>query len=68
MDFIRLKWYWFVVFMPYGDKWRSHRRCLHHLLDRDEIVRYHERQEFDARKLLAGLAESPEQFLLHIRR
>ncbi|KAG2137947.1 cytochrome P450 [Suillus clintonianus] len=56
-----------VVFMPYGDRWRLHRRILHQTLRQAEIHSYHAAQRRSAHKMLFSLLQDPENYLSHFQ-
>lgn len=63
----RMGWYWSFVLMPYGELWRRNRRAFHQHFMPTVISRYHPVQLREARRLVARLAKTPEDFLHHIR-
>ncbi|KAF8525402.1 cytochrome P450, partial [Gautieria morchelliformis] len=60
-------WDWLVTFMPYGEKWRRHRRTIHQHFHPDAATRYEPVQLRHTRELLTQLYETPEQFAEHVR-
>ena len=56
------------TFMPYGDRWRKHRRLIQQNFTPRTIVQYQPAQEYEIRKLLEDLRQEPEEFRRHVRR
>ncbi|KZT67723.1 cytochrome P450 [Daedalea quercina L-15889] len=55
--------------MPYGEKWRQHRRWFAAaFLDKKALESYVPIEQRETHKLLAGLLGSPDAFLAHIKR
>ncbi|PCH38732.1 cytochrome P450 [Wolfiporia cocos MD-104 SS10] len=58
-----------IAFMPYGETWRMHRKWFHSFFEvRDVSPDYRYLQRREVRNLLAGLLESPSQFMTHIKK
>lgn len=53
--------------MPYGDKWREHRRMFHEHFHAGAVQKYRPQMAKEAKKLLLRLVEEPEDFIAHIR-
>ncbi|KAK7048442.1 cytochrome P450 [Favolaschia claudopus] len=53
--------------MPYGGKWRQHRRMFHQYFRREAIHTYYPIQLKKIHELLHGLLSSPEDFVQHIQ-
>ncbi|KAI0325904.1 cytochrome P450 [Cubamyces sp. BRFM 1775] len=47
-----LGWIWSVIFMPYGDEWRLHRRLLSRFFQHSAVQQWHPTQTREARRLL----------------
>ncbi|KAF8518587.1 cytochrome P450 [Gautieria morchelliformis] len=60
-------WDWLVTFMPYGERWRRHRRTIHQHFHPDAAARYEPVQLGHSRELLTRLYETPDQFAEHVR-
>ncbi len=56
----------YFVFIPYGKKWRDHRRAFHQTLGPDAIAQWQPIQLKSARRLLYRLLQSPKDFLAHL--
>lgn len=54
-------------FMPYGSRWRRHRRSLHDHFHPNIVQRYQPVQVTSARSFLRRLLETPERFMHHTR-
>ena len=53
--------------MGYGNQWRNGRRLLHDFLNARAVVKFDQYQHKHVNHLLLYLAESPEDFLDHIK-
>ncbi|KAI1782455.1 cytochrome P450 [Ganoderma leucocontextum] len=51
---------WFFVLMPYGERWRQHRRAFNHAFSSKAIVQYQSIQLEVIHQLLGGLLRSPK--------
>ncbi|EMD35958.1 hypothetical protein CERSUDRAFT_53073 [Gelatoporia subvermispora B] len=51
-----------VVFLPYGDEWRAHRKLMHSALGPAQIKQYNRIQEDAAALMTKALIDKPEQF------
>lgn len=57
-----------VVLMPYGDKWRRHRRWLLDVIQNTkDIIDVSTMQQIQTARLLKGFVGSPDTFLTHIK-
>ncbi|KAF9008611.1 putative CyP450 monooxygenase [Hymenopellis radicata] len=56
-----------ITSMPYGHKWRQHRKLLHDYFSAARIHQYHAVQLNETRNFLRRLLDTPEQFMDHIR-
>lgn len=54
--------------MPYGDKWRKHRKLLHFGLMQKAALSYRPIQEWESRRLTVGLLNNPENFVKEFER
>ncbi|KAM5353693.1 hypothetical protein ACJ41O_000343 [Fusarium nematophilum] len=57
-----------LVVMRYGDNWRMIHRMIHNIMNIRAAVTYVPYQDLENKFLLAGLLDTPEDFLRHIRR
>jgi cytochrome P450 len=60
-------WDFAISLMPYGQKWRTHRRVFHQMFRGDAIVKYHPVLLSKIHNLLRHFAEDPNDFREHIR-
>ena len=58
---------WPLGFMPYGNRWRTHRRLFHRFFNVSTVERFDPRLFKGIRSFLKRLAESPEDFADHTR-
>ncbi|KAG2039830.1 cytochrome P450 [Suillus americanus] len=56
-----------IGFMPYGDRWRLHRRILHQAFRQHEIPTYHAVQLRSAHRMLFSLLQDPGNYASHFR-
>ncbi|EMD35959.1 hypothetical protein CERSUDRAFT_115906 [Gelatoporia subvermispora B] len=56
-----------VVYLPYGEEWRAHRKLAHMALSSTAIKQYHSMQEDIAATLAKDLLDSPEDFFASVR-
>lgn len=56
-----------MVFLPYGDEWRAHRKLAHLALSPAAVKQYHTMQEDIAAFLGKGLLDNPEDFFALVR-
>lgn len=56
-----------VGFMPYGERWRLHRRIFHQAFGQAEIPTYHAVQLRSARRMLFSLLQDPGNYANHFR-
>lgn len=56
-----------IGFMPYGDRWRLHRRILHQAFRQVEIPSYHALQLRSAHKMLFSLLQDPDDYSSHFQ-
>ncbi|KAI5119818.1 hypothetical protein M0805_006951 [Coniferiporia weirii] len=61
------RWDWLTSNMPYGEKWRKHRACLHPFLEPTSVGRYSDLQTRETHKMLANFLNTPKNFLQHVR-
>ena len=65
----RMGWDNVITHMPYGDRFRKHRRWMHdHFQTKTALEGYRPIQRRETYTLLSGLLESPAAFLSHINR
>ena len=57
----------FTSLIPYGVRWRKHRRIIHQHFHIDAVHKYLPTQERETHALLRRLLTTPEHFLEHIR-
>ncbi|KIJ18569.1 hypothetical protein PAXINDRAFT_167162 [Paxillus involutus ATCC 200175] len=55
-----------IIFMPYGDTWRLHRRLYHQALNSEVSLTYRPMQLRKARQLLLNLLDDPKRFPVHL--
>ncbi|RPD62594.1 cytochrome P450 [Lentinus tigrinus ALCF2SS1-7] len=60
-------WDWVFAFMPYGQRWRQHRRVFWEYFRPSALPALRPAQEEGMRRLLSGLLESPSNVYEHIR-
>ncbi|GJE96497.1 cytochrome P450 [Phanerochaete sordida] len=60
-------WWRSWVQLPYGARWREHRRRFHQHFRPLAVPQYHNQQTIGARRLLALLLDAPEGFSRHVR-
>ncbi|CAA7266278.1 unnamed protein product [Cyclocybe aegerita] len=58
---------WHVAFMPYGNKWREHRKFLHRYFQTSEQLKYRSPSVSVSRRLLQNLLNEPRNFVSHLR-
>ncbi|KAG2367963.1 cytochrome P450 [Suillus spraguei] len=54
-------------FMPYGDRWRLHRRIMHQAFRQAAIPTYHPAQLHSARRMLFSLLRDPSNYTSHFQ-
>ncbi|KDQ53918.1 hypothetical protein JAAARDRAFT_416633 [Jaapia argillacea MUCL 33604] len=59
-------WSWNFSFLPYGPKWRNHRRVFHQYFNQHAIEPYKPIQLRESRAFLRRLLDKPEEFGDHI--
>ncbi|EJD06403.1 cytochrome P450 [Fomitiporia mediterranea MF3/22] len=64
--FIEMGWELMLPIIPYGPRFRKHRRILHHYFGPQALSAYQPTQEREVRKLLRRLLIKPENFITHI--
>ncbi|RDX53493.1 cytochrome P450 [Lentinus brumalis] len=60
-------WDWVFAFMPYGQRWRQHRRAFWEYFRPSALSAFRPAQEEGVLRLLSGLLESPHKVDEHIR-
>jgi cytochrome P450 len=60
-------WDFATSLMPYGQKWRTHRRAFHQMFRADAVLKYRPMQLSKVRDLLRNFAEDPKDFREHLR-
>ncbi|KAI0715664.1 cytochrome P450 [Cerioporus squamosus] len=60
-------WDWVFAFMPYGQRWRQHRRAFWEYFRPSALSTFRPAQEEGVHRLLSGLLESPHKVDEHIR-
>ena len=58
---------WVLAFMPYGNRWRTHRRLFHRFFNISAVEQFDPRLFKGIRDFLRRLAESPADFADHTR-
>jgi len=58
---------WSLGFLPYGNRWRIHRRLFHKFFNVSAVERFDPRLFKGIRDFLRRLAEFPEDFADHTR-
>lgn len=53
--------------MPYGERWRTHRRHFHQYFRRDAVPTYHPYITKEVHKLLAAALDAPNDCVKHFR-
>jgi hypothetical protein len=61
-------WDWGLSLMPYGSTMKKHRMFLHQFLHRTAMKRHQGILTLETHRLIAGLSDSPENYLNHVRR
>lgn len=61
-------WDWIFSSMPYGDKWRAHRRLFNKHFRPEMVHTYYPIQTKEVHTLLRSLVHSPDQFSKHVYR
>ena len=56
-----------MAFMPYGARWRHHRRVIWQHYNPNAVARHQSAQHESARNLLFNILESPELVVDHVR-
>ena len=56
-----------MAFMPYGPRWRQHRRSFHEYFHRDAVTKYQPIQREEVRTFLHRLLVTPDNFFHHTR-
>lgn len=56
-------WDWTFTLMPYGPRWRAHRRTMHQYFTPNASLDYLAIQEQQLLKFLRGLLVQPDNFL-----
>lgn len=67
MNATRGGWDWVFGFMPYGQRWRQHRRAFWEYFRPTALPALRPAQEEGVRRLLSGLLSSPDEVYEHIR-
>ncbi|KAH8103319.1 cytochrome P450 [Cristinia sonorae] len=62
-----MKFDWMFVLMPYGERWRRHRKTFKKYFGKRAADQYRIVHDEQSRALLRRLKDSPEQFFSHIR-
>lgn len=58
-----------ITHLPYGDRFRKHRRWMHdNFQSKDALLGYRPVQRRETYTMLAGLLESPVEFIEHVHR
>ncbi|KDQ55456.1 hypothetical protein JAAARDRAFT_336883 [Jaapia argillacea MUCL 33604] len=60
-------WDYNTGLMPYGDKWRQHRRLVHQKFRAEAISQYHPVIMKNVHSALRNILATPEDFLVHLR-
>ena len=66
-SYARLEWE-NVGVLPYGERFRKHRRLISQVLNSQAVVSYRELQSSNVKALLRNLLDHPEKFENHILR
>ncbi|KDQ23402.1 hypothetical protein PLEOSDRAFT_1109045 [Pleurotus ostreatus PC15] len=62
-----MKWDFNFVFLPYGTKWREHRKSFNDYFHPSVVYKYNAKQTRGARMMARQILESPENAVDHIR-
>jgi len=57
-----------VGFMPYGKRFRQHRRMLNEYLNQEKCVGYRALQVAEAKRLVINILKKPEAYTDHLSR
>jgi len=57
-----------ILTMPYGDKWRKHRRLLHGGLMAKSLQNYKPIQELESKRMVLDMIRTPEKYEKHLDR
>ncbi|KAJ7290617.1 cytochrome P450 [Mycena rebaudengoi] len=60
-------WSFALVFMKYGDEWRTHRRLFNQEFNIGAVPKFHHTERVAAHALLRRLLSNPDGFLSHLR-
>jgi cytochrome P450 len=66
-DRCRTNWGMSMAFMPYGPRWRRHRKSFREYFHRDAAIKYQPIQRQEVQAFLRRLLVTPNDFLHHIR-
>ena len=64
----RMGWDSVLTNLPYGERFRKHRRLIQEAFSPQAILAFRPLQRMEACTLLLGLLESPDSFMGHVRR
>jgi cytochrome P450 len=60
-------WEFNVGFIPYGPKWRKHRKAMHYALNPTAMVSYRGIQLAKVHQLVKNLMHAPDEMEVHLR-
>jgi cytochrome P450 len=60
-------WEFNIGLMPYGDRWRAHRKMFHQSFQAGAVSTFHPQETEAARQLLLNLYHKPGDFISHFR-
>ncbi|KAJ6559613.1 cytochrome P450 [Mycena capillaripes] len=60
-------WNFALIFMKYGDEWRTHRRLVNQEFNMGAVPKFHHAERGAVHTLLRRLLSNPEGFLSHLR-
>ncbi|KAJ7719640.1 cytochrome P450 [Mycena metata] len=60
-------WNFALVFMKYGEEWRTHRRLFNQEFNMGAVPKFHHAERVAAHALLRRLLSNPDGFLTHLR-
>jgi len=63
----RMGWDFAIALLPYGQKWRTHRRAFHQMFHANAVLKYRPVQLSKIRDLLRNFAEDPKDFREHLK-
>ena len=64
--FVRFGTEFSSVFLPYGDRWRLHRRLFHQAFNMNAAMTFRPTQMKKAHELIINLMNTPDDFMTHL--